>query len=659
VGWLARRVFAVALASLATTAACGSRTGLFVDTNEPPREAGLEPPDSSVDTGVDANDSGDADTSIDASCSPRTCRQQGYDCGQNGDGCGNLIQCGTCPVPEICGAAGFSTCGGGYGLGPDGGPLCYPTTCKALGFDCGPAADGCGGLLQCGTCQAPLVCGAQGSPGRCGSACSALCQQQVQCDSGTTTVTGTVVAGTLPIYGAPDPIYNALVYVPNAKVQPFPPGVACNQCGAEVSGNPLVETQSAADGTFTLKNVPVGTNIPLVIQLGRWRRQITIPFVAPCTNTVLTADQTRLPRNKGEGDIPLTAIATGFADAIECVLMKMGVDQAEFTQPGGGGRVNLYLSNGADDGPGTPTAESLWSNPTALATYDEVLLPCEGQQLDKSATDQQNVIAYTNEGGRVFTTHYGYTWLYDDPPFEGTANWNVGSNVADSTQVGSIDTTSSTGQQFAAWLGDVGALSAPGQITLANTRYDVLSANPPSEQFIYATPPQQTLQFDFYTPVGSPMAQQCGRVIFSDFHVIDQTASNVTFPSECSMVPMTAQEKALEFMLFDLASCVPAPQGPCTPQTCADQGINCGPAGDGCGNMIQCGACPAPTTCGGGGQYGRCGYPDAGTCLPRSCADQGYDCGGAGDGCGHPIECGSCTPPAVCGAGGKPNVCGT
>jgi hypothetical protein len=647
-------VFAGAVAWLVTVVACGSRTGLVIDQVDHGPDASVDGSlEASVDGGVDASDTGPG---IDASCTPLTCQGQGYDCGENGDGCGNSIQCGTCPEPEICGAAGFSKCGGGYGLGPDGAPICTPTTCKALGFDCGPAGDGCGGLLQCGTCQAPLVCGAAGSPGRCGSACTGLCQQQVVCDSGTTSISGKVVAGTLPQFGTPDPIYNALVYVPNAKVQPFPAGVTCSQCGGEVSGNPLVETQTAPDGTFTLLNMPAGADIPLVIQLGRWRRQITIPAVAPCANTALTADQTRLPRNKSEGDIPRTAIATGSADAIECVLMKMGVDQAEFTQPGGGGRINLYVSNGADDGAGTPPAESLWSSPSALSTYDQILLPCEGQPIDKSATDQQNLIAYTGAGGRVFTTHYGYTWLYNDAPFSQTANWSP-STTAFTTQVGTIDTTSSTGKDFAVWLGDVGALSGPDQITLAATRFDVSSVNAPSEQFI-ASGPQQTLQFDFYTPVGTPMAQQCGRVIFSDFHVIDQMITSATFPGECSMTAMTSQEKALEFMLFNLASCVPAPHGPCTPQTCADQGFNCGPAGDGCGNTIQCGSCAAPQTCGGGGMYGQCGYPDAGSCTPRTCAQLGYNCGVDGDGCGGAMNCGTCTAPAICGGGGKPNVCG-
>jgi hypothetical protein len=643
---------------------CGSRTGLLIPESEPTPDGSQEAEASSeaeaeaeaaVESGLDASEGGDV-TTIDASCTPLTCVQQGFDCGENGDGCGNAIQCGSCPVPEICGAAGFSQCGGGFGLGPDGGPICNPTTCKALGFDCGPAGDGCGGLLQCGTCQSPLVCGAAGSPGRCGSACFGLCLQQVQCESGTTSISGTVVAGTLPAYGTPDPIYNALVYVPNGKVEPFTQGVACSQCGGEVSGDPLIETQSAADGTFTLLNVPAGANIPLVIQVGRWRRQITIPAVAPCTNNPLTADQTRMPRNSTEGDIPLTAIATGSADAIECLLMKMGVDEAEFTQPSGGGRVQLYVSNGADVGPGTPPAENLWSSPSTLAEYDQILLPCEGMPIDKSSSDQDDLIAYTGQGGRIFTTHYGYTWLYDDAPFSQTANWDPTQN-AFVTEVGTIDTGSATGAEFATWLGDVGALSGPDQITLDATRDNVTSVNPPSEQYIAGV--GHTLQFGFYTPVGSPMAQQCGRVIFSDFHVNDQQlTTEITFPAECDANPMTSQEKALEFMLFDLAQCVPAPQGPCTPQSCADQGIDCGPAGDGCGNTIQCGTCNAPQTCGGGGTYGQCGYPDAGSCTPRTCGQLGYNCGTDGDGCGGAIDCGTCTPPAICGGGGKPNVCG-
>ena len=58
-----------------------------------------------------------------------------------------------------------------------------------------------------------------------------------------------------------------------ADVKPFTPGVQCDQCGgAGAQANVLVSATSGADGKFTLSNVPVGNNIPVVIQIGRWRR---------------------------------------------------------------------------------------------------------------------------------------------------------------------------------------------------------------------------------------------------------------------------------------------------------------------------------------------------------------------------------------------------
>src|SRR5262249_44336774 len=104
-----------------------------------------------------------------SSCTPVTCAALGQDCGPAADGCGGLLQCGTCAWPEVCGAGGFSKCGLPPGIGPDGGPIvsCTPTNCAALGYNCGAASDGCGGLLQCGSCSAPFVCGAGGFD-RCG-----------------------------------------------------------------------------------------------------------------------------------------------------------------------------------------------------------------------------------------------------------------------------------------------------------------------------------------------------------------------------------------------------------------------------------------------------------------------------------------------------------
>jgi len=163
------------------------------------------------------------------------------------------------------------------------------------------------------------------------------CQQQTCSGSATTTVSGTVYAP-----NGTDPLPNVTVYIPNDVVQPFTPGVSCPVVGAPPSGSPLVGAVTDVNGNFTLANVPVGSNIPLVIVSGRWRRQLVIQGVTACTGNPMPANFAVMPQNHTQGDIPLIAIATGEADPAECVLLKMGISQSEFTDLGGGGRINLF-----------------------------------------------------------------------------------------------------------------------------------------------------------------------------------------------------------------------------------------------------------------------------------------------------------------------------
>jgi hypothetical protein len=84
----------------------------------------------------------------------------------------------------------------------------------------------------------------------------------------------------------------------------------------------------------------------------------------------------------------------------------------------------------------------------------------------------------------------------------------------------------------------------------------------------------------------------------------------MVFPAECDSNPLSPQEKVFEYMIWDLAgsTCVEPPAAPtCNPTSCETQAIECGPAGDGCGNVIaSCGTCLSGQTCGGGG-FGKCG----------------------------------------------------
>jgi hypothetical protein len=162
------------------------------------------------------------------------------------------------------------------------------------------------------------------------------------------------------------PLYNAVVYVvePGDQVT-LGERAQCESCSAHFpKKGVLAAALTKADGSFRLTDVPAGKGVPLVVQLGKWRREIAIDVV-PCTDNPLRPDQTRLPRNSTEGHLPKIAVTTGGSDALECLLKKIGVDVAEFTPDSQNGRVNLFsgyraakniIVNGASQT--LPTAET-------------------------------------------------------------------------------------------------------------------------------------------------------------------------------------------------------------------------------------------------------------------------------------------------------------
>ena len=478
---------------------------------------------------------------------------------------------------------------------------CTPLVCQQTGGKyCGVIGNGCGGSLDCGGCPTGDTCGGSGTPGVCGRVgsgggggpCTGLeCQRPVCSGTARTTISGRVFdpAGKVPLY-------NVIVYINNSPLTPFSDGASCDKCVDTLPGNPVSTALTDTNGRFVLENVPAGNNIPLVITVGKWRRQVVIPTVMPCVDNAVANSVTRLPRNKSEGEIPLMALTTGGADPLECLLRKVGISDSEFTRGDGNGRVHLYTGIGGT----SRFASSLGRRqlhrtpPTCgtpsppCASYDVVLLACEGGQNtgSKSTAARQAMMDYTALGGRVFASHWHNVWLEKGPaPWPTTATWNFDDDLV-SPITAKIDRTFPKGAALAEWLLNVGGSTVLGDVQIRAAQHTVDGNNASlTQRWIYANNvrdvdndnvPLATQYFTFNTPITAPEENQCGRVVYSDIHVSNGDSVNTSFPNGCTTTNLSPQEKILEFMLFDIASCIrpdtkpptlptPPPPPPTTP----------------------------------------------------------------------------------------------
>ena len=411
--------------------------------------------------------------------------------------------------------------------------------------------------------------------------------------------TATTLSGIVNIPSGNLPLYNATVYVPNSTVAPIVSGASCDRCTDLYSGDPIATTTTDVNGHFTLRNVPVGSNIPLVIRLGKWRRQVVISTVSECTDNPIDATLTRLPRNQSEGDIPKIALATGGFDAVECLLRKIGIDDSEFTPETGSGRVNLFAAHGGTNsyctaGTGkcvktlnggaafTVASDALnkpgwWSSLDNVKKYDMLLLSCEGDTYatEKSAAAHQAMLDYINMGGKVFASHWNNIWISGAPaPLNSIATFStVNAGFEYKTPItASIYPTTTKSNALADWLMNAGGSTTRGTLSIVNARDSLLTIDKTkTERFVYYNDTARSKvaeqYFSFYAPIGAPMASQCGRMVFTDMHSsgndamnidpnLDLSAANKPFPSGCVTTALTAQEKALLFLLFDLSNCV-------------------------------------------------------------------------------------------------------
>ncbi|HEX8796931.1 MAG TPA: hypothetical protein VF765_38530 [Polyangiaceae bacterium] len=435
-----------------------------------------------------------------------------------------------------------------------------------------------------------------------GVACPSGLQCNVSCSNGGTTS----ISGKVYDPAGNDPLYDIAVYVPAVPLVALPKGVptgsdACS-CAALFKSGAVVSAVTGVDGAFKLSNAPVGSNVPLVLQVGKWRRLVKINTTA-CQDNAQPDKSLTLPATVASGDtddnMPDIAVSTGSADSLECLMHRIGLPLSEFSGgAGGAGHVHVFAGGGAGGGGGggggvgrpespawanaTPSDTSLWDSQQHMMPYDITLLSCEGGETYNA--DPAVLESYLNAGGRAFGSHFHYAWFsgpigsgqaYSAPTDWGNnlATWSANGGGIGQLQANGkiVQTLNGSTMPFAKgialfqWLGLEGALGVNGapamELPIQQPRFNAVvgPGNKPSQQWIQDDATPNTMYFSFDTPVNAPPnpdggpPNYCGRAVFSDLHV----SGNTKDPGgTCNDGLLQPQEKALEFMLFDLSSCV-------------------------------------------------------------------------------------------------------
>jgi hypothetical protein len=586
---------------------------------------------------------GDAGTASSGGPCPafQSCADRNDNCGMAPDGCGNLQNCGTCQAPETCGGSGTqNVCGS---------PACTKQTCASQSLGCGMTTDGCGTVLDCGACPAGQSCTA----GACGTgACTAqTCAQQgyncgmegdgcgVLLDCGTCPATQVCGAGVNPqdgVCGTPACVSQT------CASQSFNCGMATDGCGT------ILDCGTCAAGQIcgaTMPNVcgsgstcPAGSNLVYV-----WDTDNVIHSFDPLAKTFAT-------------------IATPDCDAYSPNSMAIDrnlVAWLNYLEPGGSAPNDYIYKFDLKTGTGC-TASGIqipddftqvgmgFSTDTVGGNTETLYVDGIGgaglAYVDMANSTIVPIGDFSNdinlEGQSCELTGTGNATLFGyftTSPYVRVAQLDkTSSNEISDTVLKNF--TPPNDWAFSFFGGDFYLYAYPN------------ASKSPNSSVIHYSPATNTVDLKYIPNVG--------------FTIIGAGVSTCAQTTSCT--PRTCAQAS--------AQCGPAGDGcgnilmcgacatgqvcvggacttGCTPKTCSGQGFTCGMQGDGCGNALDCGTCPSGQSC----SAGACG---SGTCMPKTCAQQGYACGTFGDGCGNIINCGTCPTGEICG-GTTPGQCET
>ncbi len=647
-------------------------------------------------------------------CTPKTCSQLGHSCGLASDGCGHVINCwpGCSPSNANCagscasGSACLSAAGTSAQSCVQGAPSCTGSLCNTVPTSCAAASP----TRLTGTVRTPGVLSG-GSYINQLPIPNALVYIPAQANSDLPGIFEGVDANNSLSCGrcTDEKLVADGESVLAAAVSDF-------------KGQFTLEGRIPVDTAFRLV-IKIGkwrrvVQVPAGIAQACASKALALDYTRLPASANDGLNGTHLPK---------IAISTGQVDEMECVFRNIGVKDTEFTVPSQSGSIHMYRSNGARMGAPSTTVCSgqywdgsrnrncssssnigcknsyagcswgidnvsvadttLFASQSTINGYDLVVFDCEGSEQRHGATEGARIESYVNAGGRMFASHFSYVWIESNGTLNQSATWGTSGSASSGTGFISLPSgpTARTGANavksvlFRDWLDWQGALTGTTANVLNNPTTPQFAITDPrdragasvgaaTDEWVYRTSSgAKVQQLSFNTPYAASEQAICGRVAYSGFHVASASDnSGLYFPDVCTGGELSAQEKILAFMLFDLSTCVSAgdpPQPPaCTPKTsaqlCPGENDACGYVADGCGGVVNCAGCSAGFFCDGN----TCRPQE---CTPATCTSLGFTCGLHADGCGGVARnsqgaesCGTCSDGQICGLGG-PGLCGT
>ena len=378
----------------------------------------------------------------------------------------------------------------------------------------------------------------------------------------------TVLSGVALAPNGLDLLPNVRAYVPQ-QVNPFP-AVYCDSCLSPIDPA-LVATTSDATGKFslTLDTLPLSPSVTFALQIGRFRKVTSVAVTACQTNVVPIAAAT-LPGNTAAGDIPKIAVSSGTQDHLDAILSALGITEYDCYE----GRKTPGASTPTCAQVAGKNIADVLQNPTTLNGYHMLLISCApGAYANYSsnhnmATITSNTVAWVSAGGRMFATDTAYDYIEQAFPdaitFKGATAASGVAQPVDGANLGcspgkttsfAVDVTDPTLVQ---WLHAVGVSSAPSvSIQGFIQPWSAIGSLPISTRLLASG------SFSLLPSVGSttcgssqnvPLTATfetgtCGRVAYSSYHTL----------STVSAGSLSAQEKIMEYLMFNVAVCSRCP----------------------------------------------------------------------------------------------------